>query len=137
MTIVSPATLDTSYFQDGQAAGTITPTYVRALADSLAGIAGSSQTTSYTAALTDRGTVVEMNAASAVNFTVPPNSSVAFDVGAVLEVCQYGAGQVTLVAGAAVTLRTPTGTLTTRAQYSSVTLRQRATNEWIVGGDLT
>lgn len=96
-----------------------------------------SQAASYTAVLADGWTVVEMNSASAVNFTVPPNASVAFEIGAALQVCQYGAGQVTIVAGAGVTLRTPTGTLTTRAQYSIVGLQQRAANEWIVSGDLT
>ena len=78
-----------------------------------------------------------MNAAGALNFTVPPNSSVAYDIGAVIEVCQIGAGQVTLVAGAGVTLRTPTGTLTTRAQYSTVSIRKRGTDEWVVAGDLS
>jgi len=137
MTIQTPNYLKTSLFQDGQAAGSIVPGSVRTLVDSLAGVSSAAQTSSYTAVLTDAGTVVEMNAAGALNFTVPPNSSVAYDIGAVIEVCQIGAGQVTLVAGAGVTLRTPTGTLTTRAQYSTVSIRKRGTDEWVVAGDLS
>ena len=67
---------------------------------------------------------------------MPPNASVAFPVGTVIEIVQYGAGQITIAPGAAVTLRNPSS-LTTRAQYSTIGLRQRAANEWVVSGDLT
>lgn len=90
----------------------------------------------YTLALTDQDTVVEMTGATAATVTVPPNSSVAFPVGTIIEIHQYGAGQVTMAAGAGVTLRNPSS-LTTRAQYSTIGLRQRAANEWVVSGDLT
>jgi hypothetical protein len=102
----------------------------------LAGVVANNQTASYTLVLADAGRVVEVNNAAAVNLTVPPNASVAFPVGTVVEVWQQGAGQVTVVAGAGVTIRTPS-TLLLRAQYSSVTLRKRATNEWVIGGDTT
>lgn len=137
MTIQTPTYLNSNLFQDGQSAGAIVPGSVRTAVSSLAGVASTTQTGSYTAVLADAGTVVEMNAASAVNFTVPLNSSVAYDIGTVLEVYQMGAGQVTLVATGGVTLRTPTATLTTRAQYSTVSLRKRATDEWVVSGDLS
>ena len=77
-----------------------------------------------------------MNSASAITLTVPTNASVAFPVGEVIQVCQYGVGQVTLSPASGVTLHYASS-LTTRAQYSVVTLRQRAANEWIVGGDAT
>ena len=137
MTIVSADTLNTTYFQDGQAPGSITPLDMRVMIDSVTGLVATTRTATYTATLTDRGTLIEMNAASGVNFTVPPNSSVAFDVGTVMEICQYGTGQVTVAPGAGVTLRTATGTLTTRAQYSVVSVRKRATDEWVVSGDLS
>lgn len=95
------------------------------------------QTASYTLALSDFGKIVELNSVSAVNLTVPPNSSVAFPVGTTVEVLQYGAGQVTLVAGSGVTLRAPGSRLKTTGQYSSATLRKRATDEWVVAGDLS
>lgn len=137
MTVQTPNYLNTNLFQDGQAAGSITPSDVRTAVSSLSGIAATTQAVSYTLALTDAGTTVEITSASAVSITVPPNSSVAFDVGTVIELCQYGAGQVTIAPGSGVTLRTATGTLTTRAQYSTVSIRQRATDEWVVSGDLS
>lgn len=103
---------------------------------SLTAVSVNTQTASYTLVLADAGKVVEMNVAGANTLTVPPNSSVAFPVGTIIEVHQYGAGQVTLTPGAGVTLRNPSS-LTTRAQYSTVALRKRATDEWVVSGDLT
>lgn len=92
--------------------------------------------TTYTLALADQGKVVELTSATAVTVTVPPNSSVAFPVGTVIEFLQYGAGQATLAAGSGVTLRNPSS-LTTRAQYSTVAIRKRDTDEWCANGDLT
>lgn len=103
---------------------------------SLTAVSVNTQTASYTLVLADAGKVVEMNVASGNTLTVPPNSSVAFPVGTIIEVHQYGAGQVTLTPGAAVTIRNPSS-LTTRAQYSTVALRKRATDEWVASGDLT
>jgi hypothetical protein len=94
------------------------------------------QTANYTLALSDADTVLEMNTASGATVTVPPASSVGFPIGTVIEILQYGAGQVTIAPGVGVTLRTASS-LTTRVQYSSVALRLRATNEWIISGDLT
>lgn len=89
--------------------------------------------TSYTPVLADAGKVVEMNNIAANTLTVPPNSSVAFPVGTVLEVCQIGAGATTIVAGSGVTLRLG-GQL--RVQYSTASLRKRATDTWICSGDM-
>ena len=90
--------------------------------------------TSYTLVLADEGKVVEMNNASANTLTVPPNSSVAFPIGAVIEVYRMGAGSTTVVAGSGVTVRNA-GSL--RAQYSTASLRKRATDEWVLAGDLS
>lgn len=95
------------------------------------------KTAAYTFALVDANTVVESNLGTALTFTVPPNSSVAFPIGTLIEVHRYGAGSLTIAAGAGVTIRVPTGSpLTLRVQYSSATLRKRATDEWILSGDL-
>jgi len=72
--------------------------------------------------------IVEVNSASAVTITIPPNSSVAFVVGTVIEIVQIGAGTVTAAAGAGVTLN---GTAATSGQWKSVFLRKRATDTWI------
>ena len=98
--------------------------------------ANSQSGTTYTLALTDFGRVVETTNASAVTVTVPPNSSVAFPTGTIVEVLQTGAGQVTVAQGAGVTINTPT-TLVLRAQWSSVVLRKRATDTWVLAGDTT
>lgn len=103
----------------------------------LARAVATQQAANYTLVLADAGKVLEGTKATGQTVTVPPNASVAFPVGTVIEVCQYGAGQITLTPGAGVTLTPPTGaSLLTRAQYSTVGLRKRATNEWIVSGDL-
>ena len=99
-------------------------------------ISCSTQTASYTAALTDAGTAIDMNSSSAVTFTVPENGTVAFPIGTVIEICQFGAGQVTLAPATGVTLYTASS-LTTRAQYSCVSIRQRSTDIWIISGDMT
>ena len=93
--------------------------------------------TTYTLALTDDGKVVEMNNASANTLTVPPNSSVAFPVGAQILVLQTGAGQTTLAAGAGVTINSKDGNLKLSAQWCAATLIKRATDVWVVVGDLT
>jgi hypothetical protein len=93
------------------------------------------QTASYTLVLTDGGKAVEVTSASATNVTVPPNSSVAFPVGTVIELTQVGAGKVNIVQGAGVTINNA-GSLGTRAQWSSLVLRKRATDTWLLTGDM-
>lgn len=94
------------------------------------------QVASYTLVLADAGECVELNVAGSNTLTVPLNATVAYPIGTVIEVCQYGAGQTTITATGGVTIHTAQS-LTTRAQYSTVCLRKRATDEWILSGDLT
>jgi hypothetical protein len=95
-----------------------------------------SQSGNYIAALSDAQNIVQMTDASACTFTVPTNASVAFPTGSILTVIQYGAGQVTLTPAGGVTINNPSS-LTTRAQYSTVSVTKVATNTWVAGGDLT
>jgi len=92
--------------------------------------------TTYTFGLADASTAVEFTSSSAVTATVPPNGSVAFPVGTVIELLQYGTGQLTIAPGSGVTIRSADGLLSARTQYSSLSLRKRATNEWVLAGDL-
>jgi hypothetical protein len=92
--------------------------------------------TAYTLALADASVVIETTSASAVAITVPPNSSVAFTIGTTIELLQYGAGALTVVAGVGVTIRSADGLLSARTQYSALSLRKRDTNEWVLAGDL-
>lgn len=92
--------------------------------------------TAYTLALTDAGICVEMNNASANTLTVPPNSSVAFPVGTQILITQYGAGQTTIAAGAGVTIRQADAKLKLAKQYAQASLVKRATDEWVLSGNL-
>ena len=93
------------------------------------------QTASYTLVLDDAGKAVEMDVATANDLTVPPESAVDFPAGTVIEVAQVGEGQTTVVAGSGVTVRTPE-TLVLSGQWSTVSLRKRGTDEWLLAGDV-
>ena len=97
--------------------------------------------TTYTFAAADQNNVlVTLANASAITVTIPPNSSVAYPVGTVLNVAQTGAGQVTFAAGSGVTIVSNGATATapkTRGQYSAATAIQTSANNWLVIGDLS
>lgn len=78
--------------------------------------------------------VIEANSASAITLTVPTNASDPFPVGTVLTIIRIGAGEVTIAASGGVTINSALG-LKLRAQFSSVTLRKRATDTWLLTGD--
>jgi hypothetical protein len=94
------------------------------------------QTASYTLVIGDAGKTVEQNVATANDLTVPPNSSVAFPTGAIINLYQMGVGQTTIVAGVGVTIRARNG-LKLAGQYAEAGLRKRDTDEWVLVGDTT
>ena len=95
------------------------------------------KTESYTlSALTERDDLIEMSNASATTLTIPLNSAVAFPIGTSIDIIQTGVGQVTIAGDAGVTVNATPG-LKLRTQWSSCTLFKRATNTWVVYGDLT
>ena len=105
--------------------------------DTLPYIAATTQDgTTYTLALSDANTAVEVTSSSSVIITVPPNSAVAFTVGTIIELLQYGSGTLTVAAGSGVAIRSANNLLSARTQYSMLSLRKRATNEWVLVGDL-
>lgn len=91
--------------------------------------------TTYTLVLADASKYVRLNNAAAITMTVPPNSSVAFPTGTQIVLRQVGAGQVTVAAGAGVTVNT-SQTLKLRAQHSTASLIKVGTDEWDLAGDL-
>ena len=97
--------------------------------------------TSYTFALSDgNNAFVTISNASAITVTIPPNSSVAYPVGTVLNVAQTGAGQVTFAAGSGVTIVSNGATAAApklRVQYSGAGAIQTAANTWLVLGDIS
>ena len=94
------------------------------------------KTASYTLVLSDAGKAVQVTTAAASTVTIPPNSSVAFPVGTVIEIDQMGAGTVSVVAGAGVTVRSRNGLLNLGGQYAAATIRKIATDEWLLVGDV-
>jgi hypothetical protein len=133
----SAATQPSSAFE--AAGGIATEAAARTLADTT--ITANTQTGSYTLVLGDAGKTIEMNSASATVVTIPPNSSVAFPVGTVIEICRIGAGSVTITDGSGVTIpnRLEAAGTTSRTianQWSSAALRKRATDVWVLVGDI-
>jgi len=94
----------------------------------------SRQSASYTLVVGDNNKLIEMNVATANNVTI--NNSI-FSAGNQILVSQYGAGQVTFVAGAGVTLRSPSGKLKLTGQYSLATIIAISATEFYISGDLT
>jgi hypothetical protein len=90
--------------------------------------------TTYTLVLTDRDKLVTLSNASAITLTVPTNASVAFAIGAVVNIQQSGAGEVTVVGDTGVTVN-GAGTKT-RAQWSAASLVKTATDTWTLIGDI-
>jgi hypothetical protein len=94
------------------------------------------QAGAYTTVLADRDKLVEVSSASGVTVTIPTNASVAYPVGTSIDILQTNAGQVTIAGAAGVTVNATPG-LKLRTQWSSATLFKRATDTWVVFGDLT
>lgn len=93
-------------------------------------------TASHTLDLTDAGAVAEIDSASANNWTIPPNSSVAYPINTVIGGGQYGTGLTTVVAGSGVIIRSRGGLLASAGQYAQWTAHKIGTNEFWLTGDL-
>jgi len=94
------------------------------------------QTASYTLVLDDKNKMVEISNTSATTLTIPADNSVNFATGATIVILQTNTGQITLTAGAGVTLNATPGAKL-RTQWSSATLVKRAANTWVALGDLS
>ena len=93
--------------------------------------------TTYTLVLTDAGKMVTLSNASAITLTVPTNASVAFPVNTRIDLLQYGAGQVTVAAAGGVTIASKASALKLSAQYAGATLWKKATDTWVLVGDIS
>lgn len=92
-------------------------------------------TTSYTLVASD--VYVRSTSSSATAITVPPNSSVAYPTGTQISIVQAGTGQITVTAGAGVTInKASPATLVSRTQFSVLTLTKVGTDEWDLAGDM-
>jgi hypothetical protein len=96
--------------------------------------------TTYTTVLDDNGKLVTLSNASGITLTIPPNSSVAYPIGAQLNLAQLGAGQVTFAGGSGVTIVSTGATASApklRVQYATATAVQTSTDNWLVMGDIS
>lgn len=114
----------------------VTPEGVKAVADTKEALgklaAIRTVTDNDTLVLADAGKTVEMNHASAKEFTIPPNSSVAFPLNTYINLVRIGAGALTIQGGTGVTLNgVSTGTVTIPTQYGATTIYKRGTDEWV------
>jgi len=96
-------------------------------------------TTARTLSLSDKFASLQFTSGSAVTVTIPTNASVAFPTGSYIELYQWGAGQVSVVAAtpATTSIRSTDSQVKLRTQYSSAVLVKVGTDEWLLTGDLT
>lgn len=95
------------------------------------------QGSTYTLVLSDQDKLIEMGATGPITLAVP-DTSVAFPIGAQINVLQTGAGQVTIAAtGPTAPTINATPGLKLRTQWSSASLIKRDSNTWVAIGDLT
>jgi len=95
------------------------------------------KTSNHTLELSDAQKIIEVNSASAVNITIPADSSVDFPIGSNIDFVQTGAGQVTIDGEGGVTILSKESNTKTTDQYSGVTIYKKTANTWILIGDLT
>jgi energy-converting hydrogenase Eha subunit B len=85
--------------------------------------------------LDHKDNVVEMNMSTAGTFTVPLDATLAWPIGASVDIFATGTGAITIAPEAGVTLNATPG-LTLRTQWSSATILKRGADNWVVYGDL-
>jgi hypothetical protein len=90
--------------------------------------------TTYTLALSDNENWVRCTNGSAITLTIAPYNTIALPVNAEITIVQGGAGTVTVTAGSGVTLESIAGAHALSGQNAGATLKQRATNIWVLIG---
>lgn len=106
--------------------------------------------TNYTLINTDDGKIIEITSSSAVNLTIPTDTSMGANstfggdgipIGGQVTIIQTGTGQISVVGASGVALVcTPQTTANIgklRTTWSAATLIKRAANSWVLMGDLT
>ena len=88
----------------------------------------------YTAVLEDRGQLLEFQNAGGTTVTIPPNSSVAFSLGDVLEIISSSSATVEIVGGTGVTIEATGGITSLTSAWQKAQLVKRETNNWVLTG---
>ena len=93
--------------------------------------------TAHTLDLSDTGSILETTGASSVSVTIPDEMSVPFEIGALINVTQVGAGVATIAAAAGVSLNGVTGgSVALDGPWSGAALVKRASDAWVIQGAL-
>lgn len=93
------------------------------------------QTGNYTLALSDSAKVVAMTNGGTV--TIPPNSSVEFPIGTVINIISTTSEPTFVSAGVGVTMRHESSPgAATLVEWAEVSLRKRNTDEWVLSGNV-
>lgn len=101
----------------------------------VAGAVNAQTGTTYALVLTDDHKIVTMTNAGANTLTVPTNASVAFPVGAKIDVVMGGAGVTTITGDTGVTVNgVSAGSAALSAQYVGASLIKTATDTWLLVG---
>jgi hypothetical protein len=80
--------------------------------------------------------VIEMNVSSANTVTIPTNATAAYPIGTQIHILQTGTGQTSVAGASGVTVNSATG-LKLKGQWSMATIIKRASDTWLIVGDLT
>jgi hypothetical protein len=92
-------------------------------------------TDTYTLVLADAHKLVTCSKSTAFTVTIPPNSSVAFDIGDQVNLMQIGTGQITIAAGSGVTLNAQGSKVKLNGQWATATAVKIATDTWVLVGN--
>lgn len=99
--------------------------------------ATSSAATTYTISSANSGKMTEFTSGTDVTITIPNDASnTTWPIGSSLELRQMGAGRLIFSVTSPATIVSTEGYLKTRTQYSSAFLEKRASNSWILTGDI-
>lgn len=91
---------------------------------------------SYTLAMSDAGSVVDMNFAGANTITVPNDTVLPLPVGVVIDVTASGAGATTIAAGSGASIvKAAADSFTISGQHKTARLRKIAANTWRVSAN--
>ena len=104
--------------------------------DSVPTTVRSSALTTTNIILADKNGVVITTTATATDVRIPTNAGVAFPIGTKITIIQEGAGTVTVVGTAGVTLQSSQGHDRLSHQYSVATVVKTATDTWYLYGEI-
>ena len=91
------------------------------------------QTSNYTPTIDDAGKLIKLDSTNgSITVTIPPSSSVNFDIGQRIDIIQEGENGVTVTAGTGVTLRSRSNTTSLEGEYAASTIIKIGTDEWIM-----